>query len=128
MGELEKVARALAEASGLDWNDIPERRHKDCPPTMPHVHRAWWRSLAAAAIAAIDEARGWRPIESAPRDGTRILLSDRQRVQEVWWARDYEDGLGYWSTPFGPAGRGYTIIDRPSLLWQPLPAPPKEVA
>lgn len=73
----------------------------------------------------------WRPIETAPRDATSILLFQRSHVDkpvyEAWWAQDYEGGPGYWMTPIGPAGRGYTILangpNAPSH-WMPLPSPP----
>jgi hypothetical protein len=75
----------------------------------------------------------WRPIETAPRDATPILLYDphreRKPVYEAWWALEYEGGPGFWMTPMGPAGRGYTILDgKPNspTHWMPLPDPPLE--
>lgn len=71
----------------------------------------------------------WQPIESAPRDATPILIytpgHDRKPVCEAWWAHDYEGGPGYWMTPIGPAGRGYTILEKAVTHWMPLPAPPR---
>ena len=75
----------------------------------------------------------WKPIESAPKDGTRVLIytrnASRQRVQEAYWARPWDgapDEQCWWSTPHGPAGRGYTILPEAASHWQPLPAPPQE--
>lgn len=82
------------------------------------------------ALAQLEEERArnaWQPMETAPRNGTSILVhlpGSRRPVQEVWWAIAYEGGPGYWSTPFGPAGRGYTILPESPSHWMPLPAPP----
>lgn len=70
----------------------------------------------------------WQPIETAPRDASRILIycprSNRAKVMEAWWALEYEGGPGYWSTPPGPAGRGYIILPEAVTHWMPLPPPP----
>lgn len=71
----------------------------------------------------------WQPIETAPRDGTSILLylpnNDRRTVREAWWSIPYEGApTGYWTTPHGPTGRGYIILQDAPSHWMPLPAPP----
>lgn len=75
----------------------------------------------APAIAAWNRrASPWRPIETAPRDGTRVLLATKQGVQFVGkytdaesrfpWHRDYTD----------------TYFAKAQLSgWQPLPAAPE---
>ena len=71
----------------------------------------------------------WKTMETAPKDGTRILVhlpNSRRIVQEVSWAYDYEGAPGHWSTPFGPCGRGYTILPEAPKHWMPLPPPPVE--
>lgn len=50
----------------------------------------------------------WQPIETAPRDGARILVSDGKSVTEGYWRR------GWWI----PA----TILP---THWMPLPPPPQ---
>jgi hypothetical protein len=70
----------------------------------------------------------WQDIASAPKDGTPILIfvpGSAQEVKEAWWALQYEGGPGYWSTPTGPAGRGYVILPEAPTHWMPLPEPPK---
>lgn len=43
-----------------------------------------------ARIEALEAAQQWQPIETAPKDGTRILLC-KQAGYGIAWA-----GLGYW--------------------------------
>ena len=51
---------------------------------------------ALAAIAHIEQAGGWQPITSAPKDGTKILLGKivghPDHPTALWWATS-----GYWS-------------------------------
>jgi hypothetical protein len=69
----------------------------------------------------------WQPIETAPRDGTRVLGFDTtafNKDQEVavvnWWPNG--DG-GYWS--LSVPGAGYLDSDEfAPTYWMPLPAPP----
>jgi hypothetical protein len=86
------------------------------------------RALLSAPLAA----SGWQPIETAPKDGTRILLAKigatnavpglgiKAREPHVWWActghwsekwKNWNDGI----EPCGLAGPNY---------WHPLPPPP----
>jgi hypothetical protein len=55
---------------------------------------------------------GWRPIETAPKDGTRVLLHGH-------WANDHigDFRFGYWFTDDG------TQLNHPTH-WLPLPLPP----
>lgn len=69
------------------------------------------RHHAAALLSAIDSpAPQWQPIESAPKDGTRLMLWDSRAggyaVTGAWVA--------------GSADDHETITH-----WQPLPAPPE---
>lgn len=72
----------------------------------------------------------WQPIETAPKDGTPILIhcpNSRRPVQEVAWHIPYEGATqGCWQTPWGPVGRGYIILESSPKHWMPLPPPPKE--
>jgi hypothetical protein len=69
---------------------------------------------------------GWRTIESAPRDGTRVDLWDRSghRWTDAHW------GVHYWrhGMPAGEPSWGRGTIDGPApdpTHWMPLPAPPE---
>lgn len=79
--------------------------------------RACIRREISAAIAAADKA-AWRPIVTAPRDGTLILVAVKHIGCDVvsWW------GAGWRETT-----NGLALRDDPTH-WQPLPAPPKTEA
>lgn len=74
----------------------------------------------------------WKPIETAPRDGTPILVYlptwERQPVREVHWAIPFEGASdGWWETPNAPRDPGYMIVEgtpHAPTHWMPLPAPP----
>ena len=75
----------------------------------------------------------WQPIETAPKDGTPILVfdvsehyGDAPRGQTVMVVRyrayspnDYRAPGGTWEAPYGPCS-----ADNPTH-WMPLPEPPK---
>lgn len=84
------------------------------------------RQVAVDVIRAyLDAADEWRPIETAPKDGTDVLVSRRDDDGEgefavaQWWVHA-------WAFMSGRPG------DMPALLgfipthWRPLPSPPKE--
>lgn len=88
---------------------------------------------------------GWQPIESAPRDGTRIILG-RQDVDGDggvsvcgYWIDALEDGVDYMGSDGGFTDADYQVF-QPSrsfgaeayryqgsqpTCWQPLPEPPQ---
>ena len=78
----------------------------------------------------------WQPIETAPKDGTPILVFFNKpslQVQQVFWGRAAWDDRpatpedGIWcvdDNKHGPyALRGYS--DGDDTHWMPLPAPPQ---
>ena len=61
----------------------------------------------------------WQPIETAPKDGTWILLYDEQDVIEVGWWESFD-------CPGGGAMIGWCVdrVTHPTH-WMPLPEPPE---
>lgn len=57
----------------------------------------------------------WQPIETAPRDGTRVLLAGEGLVRECRWC------YGDWQDPV----YGEWFFETTPTHWVPLPEPPK---
>lgn len=88
--------------------------------------------LVAMVLDAYD-ARQWRPIESAPKDGTRVMLcrpragNDVRIVFGSWDADPYaQKPRPFWSDDQDRIwGRDHQRKMVPTH-WQPLPAPPQK--
>lgn len=81
---------------------------------------AWqaWQANAAQA-----EPVAWRPIESAPTDGTKVFLAWPNRVCVGWYeARTTDTHRTPWRRDFFNAGN--TVLGVEPTHWQPLPAHP----
>ena len=67
------------------------------------------------------DSNGWRPIETAPKDGTTIILANGERAGIGFWREFTQSGYPWrnWffnmlnSQPYAPTH------------WQPLPPPPE---
>ena len=63
----------------------------------------------------------WQPIESAPRDGTEVLLvCVTGDIGVCYWRTDGKDNQGYWTWGLGHSFFGPTH-------WMPLPKPPGDL-
>ncbi len=88
-------------------------------------------SLIDKTIDAL-EAQQWKPIETAPKDGTWILgINNRGNCAVIIWAKEALDGRGGlangWIHPFSDMTlSGFWNGDCGSVAthWQPLPHPP----
>lgn len=83
---------------------------------------------------------GWRPIETAPKDGTEVLVATVDWVATASWDAEHEpvsrdeDGneLDYdqWTWEGAWLGDGLNSDESPIVYdpthWMPLPAPPSE--
>jgi len=65
--------------------------------------------------AALDEAREWRTMDTAPRDGTTILLSDGSEFVRMGFL-----------TPTGNRWRSSAGLTIKPTAWMPLPDAPKK--
>jgi Protein of unknown function (DUF551) len=75
---------------------------------------------AVEALSALPDA--WQGMETAPRDGSVILLADNDGyVAACWW---HADQRGFWEANSHPVDYCDKSFDAPTH-WMPLPAPPK---
>lgn len=69
----------------------------------------------------------WLPIETAPKDGTRVILWDGEEVRTggCRWESWYNE----WVEAVVPVGyeNGVSAVDNPTH-WMPLPEPPGNAA
>ena len=92
----------------------------------PNVDEWWSFSAVAMLVAEIERLRGeaeWRPIETAPHDGTYILLAGPSgyrttplRVEVGHWDEKYRP-LNPWQTFSNDA---FTDGGEPATHWRPL--------
>lgn len=88
--------------------------------------------MQAYADARVMEAQQWQPIETAPKDGSTILVWFRQHgaMTVCWGDLDYDHTSEYanWLVDDHKHGpypvRGYSRGD--DTHWMPLPAPPQQ--
>jgi hypothetical protein len=78
--------------------------------------------LLDAALSACDESP-WSSMESAPKDGTEVDLTDgTDRCTDCLWS-DKKDAWVYWG-PGDWDSFGWVKIDFVPKGWMPLPAAP----
>lgn len=118
--------RAVKWEEADDCGRMPDDPAQKCVfvDMRPDEFEALLRETAAALEAARED--GWQPIETAPKDGTRVLLwyewHDLPVVGDFrhgrWWSVHSLGGnLAH------PNGMDWEEVVRPTY-WRPLPAPP----
>ncbi len=118
---LTKLIDGISEYT-LTYSDGEEHVFEDINDGYRHIRD---RKFRAKAVAAIGAGMSWQSIETAPRDGTTILVGHSESVFSAWWEPDG------WKTGSGVAGwvDGCTNNDGDYSTyepthWQPLPPPP----
>ena len=79
-------------------------------------------AFSAAPTPPVDD--GWRPIETAPKDGTDVLLWDGEEIFVGYWSDSIWVSPGAWVKE---EHRSDTVTYIPTH-WQPLPAAPTEAS
>lgn len=70
---------------------------------------------------------GWQPIETAPKDGTQLLLYDCGVIKIGSWREDDYRGIEEWlENDWNDFSTGWASSPIYASHWQPLPTPPKE--
>jgi hypothetical protein len=77
-------------------------------------------SKALGIEAALSETQGWQPIETAPKDGTRILIWVEGRALIVHW-----QGPPHAPEDWPQGWRCTMFIHPDATYWMPLPAAPE---
>lgn len=84
-----------------------------------------WDVAKNALSAQVQDVTSWRPIETAPKDGTPILGGHSEAVLTVWWEADGSQNNsgepGWIDGSFNSVEENYTY---PVTHWMPLPAAP----
>lgn len=81
------------------------------------------REAEAARLAS-----GWMPIESAPRDGSTIIITDGKNSYPATYGKgDGVDCQFAWGIIDGD-GDYNAVMDEVITHWMPLPAAPGEIA
>lgn len=100
------------------------------PPSCEFICRACDRSLTIAVLLQqAEQAQKWEPIETAPKDGTPILLHRNGHGVDVGYWRPTDDSLRKKPVPCWRYRRSHSIsYDRAHqpTHWQPLPPPPTQ--
>lgn len=126
----------MTEKSAADRVLELEERLKAAKPKTPEQYYASRRyesacvNLAPALarqVKELESEREWQPIDTAPKDGTRVLLgrftgnkkARREGFRAIDWYRQPKDGAGY--VGFG----SFNPEHWPPTHWKPLPEPPK---
>ena len=65
----------------------------------------------------------WQPIETAPKDGTDILVMTGETMHVVRWINIHGD-FDYWTVDDNKHGP-FTLRGKAPTHWMPLPDPPK---
>jgi len=106
---IEAGARALAELACFDPDASDNAEHYGLSKNWK-VHDRQSQVVITAALSAM-----WQPIETAPRDGTLILVN----VKHIG-----ADAVSYWGAGWRETSNGLMLRDAPTH-WMPLPPAPE---
>jgi hypothetical protein len=123
---VEQVARALfaLDAPNGDPDEPVFHPHAELQTPKWKIYERQARAALAVLQPLLDE-RGWRDIEGAPKDGTRILLTEEGRVFEGAW--DTPDGVpaAFFPSSFTEDWQMREYGPSEPTHWMPLPEPPE---
>ncbi len=64
----------------------------------------------------------WQPIETAPQDGTRVLLADENRDKAYMQTARFLNYAGVWAVFDEPGRPSVTLASGWPKFWRPLPS------
>lgn len=119
--QIEAAALAIINKARADDEDVVLAPLS----SLSQVHEsyaAWARETARAALEAAERA-AWRPIETAPKDGAKVLVSISRRnnpsLGRMSLVAAFVSHRNYWACV-----EGDPIY--PPIAWRPLPQPPED--
>ena len=124
-----KIAAATAHrvCCGVEHDPANGKLHGYCVVCgVPWPCETAKNFLFPASAQAAAKVQQWQPIETAPKDGTEIILSREARVTSgLWFDMGGDDeGAEGWSGWVSQDG-GFSE-EHPPTNWMPLPEPPTE--
>jgi hypothetical protein len=128
-GDLQEIA---VECGVLREITVTEPCGEDCGCAEFHTTGPWtcYRRVPLEPSAPTASAQGWQPIETAPKDGTEVMLHGPEGLDVAEWHAETEDEFesGVIVAPgfdAGFFGRIYAAgCTEDPTHWQPLPPPP----
>jgi len=102
------MSDAIAEAIREHWGEKCGEFEPECPTCQ-----VWAEFAELSRLSAL--VAGWRPMDSAPKDGTRFLALQGDRHFDCWW-KDAGYGEAYWQDD--------SDSEPDPTHWRPLPASP----
>ena len=116
--EIENMLRRLTKNGEIrDYDDEIANRIEDAADLCAAV-RAFLSSQAPRPAPISTHGDGWRPIETAPTDGTPFLAVTGNWRTVCSWNKHRHD----WCVS-SPSYESYPVDERPTH-WMPLPSPP----
>lgn len=130
----ERVSAALAALRSMPQGEpVATIRYERGTPgkenDMPKVVSCNWLPDGVYSVYATPPpapvllSDAWQPIETAPKDGTAILVSEGRFIHCVEWNDEYE----WWAVDDNKLGP-FRLRGTAPTHWMPLPPPPIEQA
>ncbi len=126
---------AKADDGHCQWCCRPLAEHAGSPQVLEGMEEIFRRLRATeSALAVSQREREWQPIETAPKDGTELLLGGRQGVDIGSWEADViaaiESGVEVaCGAPEGWYGiTRYDASGPQPTHWMPLPSSPASLS
>ena len=114
------LGRGAPQAYWDEFEDALEQAAEAIDVANKTIHQD---HIATPHTEAVRMSEAWQPIETAPKDGTAVLVSEGRFIHCVEWNDEYE----WWAVDDNKLGP-FRLRGTAPTHWQPLPPPPVEQA